>query len=231
MQCDIRKYFPSIDLDILKNILHKKIRCPSTLWLIDKIIDNSNEQDPSIEYFPGGTLLTPLTRKRGLLIGNLTSQFFANVYLNSFDHYVKENLRCSKYLRYVDDLALFSDEWQYLQHCRTSIENYLATLRLKIHPVKSQQFETQQGANFVGFWVLHDRIRVRNDNLRRGRQRIKNLQQAYGTYQCDPQDLIQCLQSWAAHLKHGDTYQLRRRIFDDTWFKRHPEIAYPACDR
>jgi len=70
LQCDIRKYFPSIDLEILKNILHKKIHCPSTLWLIDQIIDSSNEQDPSLEYFPGDTLLTPLTRKRGLPIGN-----------------------------------------------------------------------------------------------------------------------------------------------------------------
>ena len=80
--CDIRKYFPSIDHQILKTILRRKIRCPDTLWLIDTIIDGSNEQDPAIEYFPEDDLLTPLERRKGLPIGNLTSQFFANLYLN-----------------------------------------------------------------------------------------------------------------------------------------------------
>ena len=76
LQCDVRKYFPSIDLDILKGILRRKIKCPDTLWLIDTIIDGSNDQDPVIDYFPGDDLLTPVQRRRGLPIGNLTSQFF-----------------------------------------------------------------------------------------------------------------------------------------------------------
>lgn len=220
LQCDIRKYFPSIDLEVLKTAIRKKIRCAPTLWLIDSIIDNSNEQDPSIEYFPGDDLLTPAERRRGLPIGNLTSQFFANVYLNGFDHFVKEELRCSKYLRYVDDYALFSDDWQYLHDCRQAIEAYLATLRLKIHPIKSQLFETKEGANFVGFRVLPDRIRVRNDNLRRARKRIRDLQEGYRTYQMSADDVIHCLASWEAHLQHGDTYRLREDIFRDLWFCR-----------
>jgi retron-type reverse transcriptase len=103
LQCDVRKYFPSIDHEILKNILRCKIKCPSTLWLIETIIDGSNEQETVIQYFPGDDLLTPAQRRRGLPIGNLTSQFFANVYLSSFDHFVKEQLKAKKYLRYVDD--------------------------------------------------------------------------------------------------------------------------------
>lgn len=83
--------------------------CP-TQWLIETIIDSSSDLFPRVEYFPGDNLLTPLERRRGLPIGNLTSQFFANVYLNDFDHFVKEELRCNKYLRYVDDLALFDDD-------------------------------------------------------------------------------------------------------------------------
>lgn len=148
LQCDIRKYFPSIDHEILKSILHRRIKCPGTLWLIDTIIDGSNEQDPAIEYFPGDTLLTPLQRRKGLPIGNLTSQFFANVYLNEFDHFVREQLKVSKYLRYVDDFSLFADDKQFLGDARESIEDYLVRLRLKIHPIKSQLFETRYGANF-----------------------------------------------------------------------------------
>ncbi len=176
LQCDIKKYFPSIDLEILKGLIRLKIKCPDTLWLIDTIIDGSNEQESSIEYFPGDELLTPTQRRKGLPIGNLTSQFFANVYLNGLDHFVKEQLRATKYLRYVDDFALFSDDREFLADARTQIESYLTTLRLKIHPIKSQLFETSQGANFVGFRVLPDRIRVRNDNLRRARHRLKQLQ-------------------------------------------------------
>ena len=225
LQCDIRKYFPSIDLEILKGLIRRKVKCVSTLWLIDSIIDNSNEQDPSIEHFPGDDLLTPVERRRGLPIGNLTSQFFANVYLNGFDHYVKEDLKCSKYLRYVDDFALFADDWHYLYDCRQAIESYLATLRVKIHPIKSQLFEVKEGANFVGFRIFPDKIRVRNDNLRRARRRIKDLQTGYGTYRLSAVDVIHCLTSWEAHLKHGDTYRLRQAIFDNLWFKRYDQVS------
>jgi retron-type reverse transcriptase len=79
LQCDIKKYFPSIDHQILKRQIRRKIKCPDTLWLIDTIIDNSNEQEPVIEYFPGDDLLTPLQRRKGIPIGNLTSQFWSNV--------------------------------------------------------------------------------------------------------------------------------------------------------
>jgi retron-type reverse transcriptase len=134
LQCDIQKYFPSIDLAILKALIRRKIKCKDSLWLIDTIIDASNEQIPVLHYFPQDDLLTPLNRRRGLPIGNLTSQFFANVYLNGFDHFVKETLKSTAYLRYVDDFALFSDDREWLVDAQQAIESYLATLRLKIHP-------------------------------------------------------------------------------------------------
>jgi len=174
-QCDIQKYFPSIDHEILRNILRQKIKCPQTLWLIDRIIHNSNDQIPVCDYFAGDDLLTPITRRRGLPIGNLTSQFFANVYLNNFDHYIKEKLQIKKYIRYVDDFAFFSNDHLELSQVRHSIEHYLASLRLKIHPIKSQIFATKQGANFLGFRIFTSHIRVRSNNLRLGKRRIRIL--------------------------------------------------------
>jgi retron-type reverse transcriptase len=218
LQCDLRKYFPSIDHEILKQIIRRKIKCKDTLWLIDSIIDSSNPQEPVIEYFPGDDLLTPILRRHGLPIGNLTSQFFANLMLDSFDHFVKEKLRVKKYLRYVDDFALFSDNYEFLAQARSEIEQYLTGLRLKIHPVKSQLFETRRGANFVGFRVLPDRVRVRNDNLRRARKRLKQLQADYARGEVSLRKLIERLQSWEAHLKHGDTYRLRQDIFNQYIF-------------
>ncbi len=125
LQGDVRKYFPSIDHDILKQVIRRKVKCQATLWLVDTIIDNSNEQQSIIEYFPGDDLITPVSRRRGLPIGNLTSQFFANIYLNPFDHFVKEHLKAKKYLRYVDDIALFADDWGFLAAARPAIEEYL----------------------------------------------------------------------------------------------------------
>lgn len=215
LQCDICKYFPSIDIAILKEQIRRKLKCEETLWLIDTILDTPNVVETPIDYFPGDTLLTPLERRKGLPIGNLTSQFFANVYLNGFDRYVKETLKVSKYIRYVDDYALFSDDRDFLEHCRREIELYLATLRLRIHPIKSQLTQTRYAANFVGFRVLPDRIRVRNHNLQRGRRRLKHLQTAYRKGIISAADIARSLQSWKAHLSHGDTWRLCQHLFRD----------------
>ncbi len=191
----------------------RKIKCPDTLWLIDTILDNSNEQETVIDYFPGDELLTPITRRRGLPIGNLTSQFFANIYLNGFDHFVKEQLKVRKYVHYVDDFALFSDDWEFLTEARLATEEYLDQLRLKIHPIKSQLFETRIGATFLGFRIFPDRIRVRNSNLHLARRRLKRLQSDYAQGKIKWEKVNQSIQSWIAHLEHGDTWQLREQIF------------------
>jgi retron-type reverse transcriptase len=220
LQCDIRKYFPSIDHAILKTLIRRKIKCRDTLWLIDTIIEGSNPQEPVMSYFPGDDLLTPLQRRRGLPIGNLTSQFFANVYLNGLDHFIKRTLKAAKYVRYVDDFALFADDHAFLQDAREAIEAYLATLRLTMHPVKSQIFETRHGANFVGFRVLPDRIRVRTENLRRARRRLRRMQAAYATGALRVDEVTRRLQSWIAHLRHGDTWRLREQMFTHLVFTR-----------
>jgi RNA-directed DNA polymerase len=137
------------------------------------------------------------------------------------DHFVKEQLKATQYLRYVDDFALFSDDREFLIEARRAIEEYLTTLRLKIHPIKSQLFETKQGATFVGFRVLpigktfpkEIRIRIRSENLKRGRRRLKRYQKQYAIGQITFERLSQSLQSWAAHLKHADTWHLRQQIF------------------
>jgi retron-type reverse transcriptase len=213
LQADIQKYFPSIDHAILKSLIRRKIKCPQTLWLIDTIIDNSNEQEPMIAHFPGDDLFTPQQRRRGLPIGNLTSQFFANIYLNGFDHFIKEQLKIGPYVRYVDDFALFSDNEAQLKQARIAIEDYLAKLRLKIHPIKSQLFATKHGANFLGFRILPDRIRVRTENLRRARRRLRNLQADYANKKIPLRKVSQSIRSWVAHLEHGDTWRLREQIF------------------
>ena len=133
LRCDVYRYFPAIDHELLKTDLLRRIACRRTLDLADRIIDASNPQEPVHIYFPGDDLFTPFERRRGLPIGNLTSQFFANLYLDRMDHFCKQVLRAHGYLRYVDDVALFHDDPDRLDEWRRRIERFLAGRRLHLH--------------------------------------------------------------------------------------------------
>jgi len=218
---DIRLYFPSIDLTILRQQLAACIACPGTLWLLDRILDNGAQHGPAFDAFPGDTLLTPLQRPRGLPIGNLTSQFLANLHLNALDHRLAALPGIGAVLRYVDDVALFANSARPLQEARALLEAELAALRLRLHPIKSQIRQTRHGACFVGFRVLPSRVRVRNHNLLKGKRRLRLLHQAVISGTIPAATARISLQSWNAHLAHGHTWRLRRRLYAGVSF---------ACD-
>jgi retron-type reverse transcriptase len=123
LRCDIFRFFPSIDHTILKRDFRRRVACAPTLALMDVIIDGSNPQEAVHLHFGGDDLLSPLARRRGLPIGNLTSQFSANVYLDPRDHFCAEVLR-APYLRYVDDFALFHDDPAVLAAWRDQIVRF-----------------------------------------------------------------------------------------------------------
>ena len=154
LRCDIWRYFPSIDHEILKRGLRRRVACPRTLALADRIVDGSNPQEPVLLHFPGDDLFTPHRRRRGLPIGNVTSQFFANVYLDGLDHFCKEVLRAKGYLRYVDDFALFHDDPAQLEDWQRRIALFLEGRRLRLHPRKTGIVETRAPAGFLGFVLL-----------------------------------------------------------------------------
>ncbi len=131
LKCDIVKYFASIDHDMLKSVIRKKIKCKKTLDLIECIINSSNTQDGPAWYFPGDGLFEPHTRRKGIPIGNLTSQYFANIYLTPLDHFIVENLKIRAYLRYVDDFVLFHDDKKYLQDCNKEIISFLGSVSVE----------------------------------------------------------------------------------------------------
>ncbi len=221
LQADIRLYFPSIDLTILRAQLAAAIACPGTLWLLDQILANGATFGPALDAFPGDTLLTPLQRPRGLPIGNLTSQFLANLHLNALDHCLSALPGVRAYLRYVDDLALFADHPEPLQRARALMEQELAALRLRAHPVKTQIRRCREGASFMGFVVRPGRLRVRNHNLRSGRRRLRLQHSAVlaGTLSATAARIS--LLSWNAHLAHGHTWRLRRRLFAGLAYAAH----------
>jgi len=125
LKCDVEKFFPSIDHEILMELIARKIKCDRTLDLLRRIVANSNPQEPVVHYFPGDDLFTPHERRRGIPIGNLTSQFLANVMLDPLDHYLKESLRRPGYLRFADDFLVFGDDKQELADLLVSIRRFL----------------------------------------------------------------------------------------------------------
>jgi retron-type reverse transcriptase len=218
LRCDIFRYFPAIDHAILKAEFRRRIACPRSLALLDAIVDGSNAQEPVHLYFDGDDLFAPFRRRRGLPIGNLTSQFFANLYLDGFDHFVTEVLR-APYLRYVDDFALFGDDPAVLVGWRSRIELYLAGRRLKLHPRKTKILPCTEPAQFLGFELHADgRRRLPNDNVRRFRNRLRGLRDRWRAGTIGDQDVRARVSAWIAHAEHADTWRLRHSIFRGGWF-------------
>ncbi len=213
LKCDVRKYFPSIDLEILKAEIRRTIACPDTLWLIDRIIDGSNEQEQVIQYFPGDDLLTPAERRRGVPIGNLTSQFFANVYLNRFDHFVKEVLRCPFYLRYVDDSVALGNDKDWLWEIKARMEEFLEKYRLRLHEHKCQIRRTDQGVTFLGFRVFPGFRLLKHENVVRTKRRMRRLQAQYAAGGLSWDEVTRAIHGWLGHASFGDTYRLREKLF------------------
>lgn len=209
LKIDLRQYFPSIDLEILKQEIRRVIGDLETLALIEKIIDGSNPQLETNWYFPGDDLFTPFARRRGLPIGNLTSQFFANVYLNPFDHFVKETLRFPFYLRYVDDAAFLGDSPAHLLALLPRVQNFLDPFRVKLYREKCQIRPAVSGQRFLGQVVYPSHRLLDRANVRRFARRMRGFEERYGRQKLTLPELRQSLMSWLGHARQADTWLLR----------------------
>ncbi len=215
---DIVKYFPAIDHQIMRRLLARRIADRQTMWLIDRILNSGAgilaNETPQV-YFPGDDLFA-LNRPRGLPIGNLTSQFWANVYLHELDKFVKHRLRCPAYLRYMDDFVLFTDDKVQLQAWKAAINTFLADhLRLVLHPKKSVVFPSKVGLDFCGFRLYPTHRRLRRSAIRRFLARFRRQRRAYHQNELSLADWSISVQCWLAHAAHGDTWRLCQRLFAD----------------
>lgn len=223
LRCDIYRYFPAIDHAILKRDFRRRITCGRTLDLMDTIVDHSNPQEAVNLHFTGDDLFSPHRRRRGLPIGNLTSQFFANMYLDGLDHFVKEVLRAEGYVRYVDDFALFHNDPGVLEHWQARISDYLMGRRLKLHPRKTWFGPTAEPAAFLGFILLPRGLRrLPEDNVLRFRNRLRGMRDQWRTGRADKDDIRRRISAWIAHAENADTWRLRHAIFAGGMFD-------PAC--
>jgi retron-type reverse transcriptase len=217
---DIRKFFPSMDHAILKELVARKIKDPDVLWLVGHIVDGSNPQEDVQHYFPGDDLFTPGEHQRGIPIGNQTSQFCANVYLDPLDHFVKERLRFKGYVRYVDDFLLFSNDKRQLNEARERISEFLIQLRLRLHPRKNAIFPVGEGIRFLGYRVFPTHRLLAKENVWRFLRRVRRMKNDYRDGGITLSEIKQRLMSWPGHARQADTHSLRESLFDTISFQR-----------
>jgi RNA-directed DNA polymerase len=220
LKMDIQQYFPSVDHGLLKEKLRRRIKDAGVLNVLDRIIESSPLSTAELQYFPGDDLLTLLDRRIGIPIGNLTSQFFANLYLDDFDQYVKQELKVRPYLRYVDDMVVLEHDKHRLAEIRAAVCERLATDRLRLHPRKAHVTPVVDGLNLLGYVVYPARRRLRSDNGYRFARKFRHMAKAYRMGRLAWDTVVASTQSWIGHAQHADTDGLRRAIFSQAVFTR-----------
>jgi retron-type reverse transcriptase len=217
LRLDIVQHFPSLDHEILKRELFRVIQDGQVRRLVETIL-KSGEGVLADEYdlvrFPEDSLAAP-ARPRGLPIGNLTSQFWSNCYLNPFDWFVARELGCRAYLRYVDDFALFSNSKGQLQNWHGRIIDYLAGLRLTIHEDKAHVMPVAVGVPWLGFVVYPNHRKLKQRNVVQFRRRLGRNISLYCQGTISFAELDASVKGWINHVRYGDTWGLRRYIFQN----------------
>lgn len=192
IKADIHHYFQSIDHAVLKTEIRKVIKDAGVLALLDRIIDHNGNM-------PDGV---------GIPVGNLTSQLFANIYLDALDQFIKHELGVEAYIRYMDDFVILSPDKEQLRSWLARIEQFLREeLRLEFNP-KTTILAAKNGIDFVGYKHRATHRKVRKDSIKRIKRTIKKCESGKIT----KEQLQKSIQSWTGHAGHADSYNLRKKI-------------------
>lgn len=207
LKADVAQYFPSINHRLLKQILRRTIKDERVLVLLDEIIEST--EDPCD--------LDPV----GIPIGNLTSQLFANIYLNELDQFVKHRLKIRKYARYMDDFLMLSNSKEELWQWRREIESFLdAELHLRLNSKTSIFPALVRGIDFLGYRIWPDYRLLRKSSVKRMRRKVKAFKRKYAAGEIDLEHINRCVQSWLGHAKHADSHRIRNKLLQALVLKR-----------
>lgn len=215
LQLDLEQFFPSVDHGILRRRLEARIADPRVLALVDTILASGQgllDDVYRMVYFPGDDLFA-VNRPRGLPIGNLTSQFWANVYLDELDQFITDELGCLAYVRYVDDLLLFADSKATLWRFKAAVLDQLASLRLTAHPGAHPRPVTE-GFPFLGFTLSPGRRRLKSRKGLHFRRKLKADLAAWRTGVTSGTEVVASVQGWLNHVRYGDTLGLQRELLE-----------------
>jgi len=227
LQCDIRKFFQSVSWDILLSVVTKSITCPKTFSLIKTIVTTHHElESAKIDDCPQMSLFEPVKEsaqtsisvenRTGLPIGNLTSQLFANIYLNQLDHFIKDRLRVKYYARYMDDFLIISPDKEFLKEMLGKIREFLKNdLHLTLHPKKLTIKNVSDGVPFVGYRIFYDHILIRGNTLQRIERNYRSKKKQVKRGTLTDKKMGETKASITGHLKHANTFGLTKKIFED----------------
>jgi RNA-directed DNA polymerase len=212
LKADIWKFYPTVDHEVLLGLISRRVRDPRVLALVRDVLATWTSGPEYYRVFAGDDLFS-LLRPRGIPIGNLTSQFFANVHLAALDDFVKRNLGVRAYVRYMDDLLLFADDPATLRDWQRELERALEPLRLALHPLKCQVIRTRDGVPFLGFRVLPGRRLLLRAGVRRFVRRTRRQMRQVEGGECTPAALGASVRGWVAHATHTESRRLRASVF------------------
>ncbi|MFH1585321.1 MAG: reverse transcriptase domain-containing protein [archaeon] len=198
LKADIKHYFDTINHEILFSILKKKISDERVLWLIKNIMTNKPDSK-----------IVERTKAKGMPLGNLTSQFFANVYLSELDYFIKHQLKARYYLRYVDDFVILHKSKIQLNIWMLRINKFLKKeLKLELHPDKSKVISLSKSIDFVGFRNFYHHRLLRKRNIRKILFKIKEHNKA----KLSQEKIFEIFQGWNAYSKWANSYKLRIKV-------------------
>ena len=214
LKCDIKQFFASVSHQKLFSIIKRKIKDDQFLWLVKEVIESFSANPKSnIPVLSGGG---GLNESVGLPIGNVTSQIFANIYLNELDQYIKHTLKVRHYFRYADDFVLLSNNHGTSQAQLEKIDNFVQwELSLKLHPNKVSIRKFSEGVDFLGYVILPHHITLRTKTKRRMFKKLGEKQRLWEVGILSTGSLNQSLQSYLGVLKHGNCYWLRREVLNE----------------
>ncbi len=214
LKCDVRKFFDSIDHDILIALLQRKINDKNIMDLLRQIVGSYFTRERERERESRNHCA-----KKSIPIGNLTSQLFANVYMNGFDQYMKHDLKVKYYARYTDDFVIISDDKNYLGKLLSPIRLFLKEkLKLELHPDKVSIRKYHHGIDFLGYVVLPYHIKLRTKTKKRMLSKLNGQMEKYKEGIIDKSTLFVSFQSYLGVLSHADTYHLRENSKNNFWF-------------
>ncbi|MBL8190109.1 MAG: RNA-dependent DNA polymerase [Acidobacteria bacterium] len=226
LRMDIVKHFPSLDHAVMIENLRQTIRNEDVMRLIERIIASGAgvlSDEYEMVYFPGDDLFA-VNRPRGLPIGNLTSQFWSNVYLTPLDLFVTQSLNCPAYLRYVDDFALFSDSKRQLYEWKQAIIRFLYTLRLTIHEAPAQVIPCAHGIPWLGFVVYPTHRRIKARNVVKFSRKLKDRWSEYCAGTITFAEFDASVKGWVNHVRYADTWGLRTHVLGQGLVYRKPDF-------
>ena len=218
---DISKYYSSVNHTKLRELLQKRVNDRRLLALLDVIIDSSDSGAEHDSLFPADSHYHTKGR-RGIPIGNLTSQLFANIYLHEADLFAKQVLHAPFYIRYMDDILLFHTDKATLHTWQQKFTTFLyEELYLTVNPRKVRIYPSHLGVDFVGYVIYPHSRRVRAASVRRFRKRFRRHLRGYHAGAVSEEKLENTVQAWSAHVRHGNGEPLIKQIrneLDDHMF-------------